>query len=348
MAQHPCFSRLVEKSRDQSNDPLPTPAPHIPLPLLITGITGVAGYNALAWFQSRFGDQVWGLLPPGTLDFNAPNTIMCSAESYPELHALFEKIHFASILDCAGNCALKACQLDPKIAWSLNVEIISNLAKISKRYSARLVHFSVDMVYGGRPGGNYREEEPPCPVNVYGQTMAEGEKVVAEEDPFAVTLRISMPMGPSFNGHAGAIDWIASRFRKGRYATLYYDEVRTPTYTDCLSRVAHAFLSNEYHGLLNAGGVRPVSLYEMAQIINRAGGFSSELLFGLMKEESCPVPPRVSNCTLDSSRIAQVLGYEPFVPWPREESLVPDDRTWHARRLPGELGSVAEMYRRLT
>ena len=36
----------------------------------------------------------------------------------------------------------------------------------------------------------YTEEEPPCPVNVYGQTMTEGEKILAEEDPYAVTLRI--------------------------------------------------------------------------------------------------------------------------------------------------------------
>ena len=42
-------------------------------------------------------------------------------------------------------------------------------------------------------------------------------------------------MGVSFNGHAGAIDWIQSRFKHRRPATLYFDEVRTPTYTDCLN-----------------------------------------------------------------------------------------------------------------
>ena len=51
----------------------------------------------------------------------------------------------------------------------------------------------------------------------------------------AAILRISLPMGVSFNGHAGAIDWIQSRFKKGKPATLYYDEIRTPTYTDCLN-----------------------------------------------------------------------------------------------------------------
>ena len=39
-------------------------------------------------------------------------------------------------------------------------------------------------------------------------------------DPGAAILRISLPMGPSFNHHAGAIDWIQSRFRAGRKLVL--------------------------------------------------------------------------------------------------------------------------------
>ena len=42
-------------------------------------------------------------------------------------------------------------------------------------------------------------------------------------------------MGRSFNRHAGAIDWIQSRFRNRRPATLYFDEVRSCTYTDDLN-----------------------------------------------------------------------------------------------------------------
>lgn len=314
-------------------------------PLLITGITGVAGYNAMAYFQSRFPEKVFGLLPPDTIGFNVPNSIICNAEHFSELQQIFDQYRFKTVLDCAGNCALKACQLDPKIAWALNVEVIRNIAALTKRYSIRLVHLSVDMVFGGRPSGGYSEAEPTSPVNVYGQTMVEGEKAVEEIDPFALTLRISMPMGASFNGHAGAIDWIASRFKKNRFATLYFDEVRTPTYTDCMNRVFRAFLQNDYAGLLHCGGPQQVSLYQMAQIINRLGGFAPSLLFGLSKDEACPVPPRVSNCSLDSSQIAQVLGFEPFSPWPLFPELLPTSRDWHYLRAPNEKGSLELMNR---
>ena len=49
--------------------------------------------------------------------------------------------------------------------------------------------------------------------------MVQAEQLFLARIPTAALLRISLPMGPSFNGHAGAIDWIQSRFRAGRPAT---------------------------------------------------------------------------------------------------------------------------------
>ena len=343
MKNHPGYAEILNRYTNQTERDDVPPLGDPPLPLLITGITGVAGYNALAYFQSRFPGRVFGVLPPDVAGFAAPDVFYLPVEDFRALEKLFERYRFASVLDCAGNCALKACQLEPKIAWTLNVEVVRNLARLTRRFAIRLVHLSVDMVYGGRPGGNWREEEPPSPVNVYGETMVQGEERLRDEDPYAATLRISMPMGLSFNGHAGAIDWIAARFKKNRPATLYYDEVRTPTYCDCLSRVCRAFLANAYAGLLHAGGRRQVSLYQMAQIINRVGGYRSDLLYGLMKGEACPVPPRVSNCALNSEKIARVLGYEPFDPWPFDPALVPTDRAWHRRPFDG--GSTGLMNR---
>lgn len=342
---HPTWREILTEADRRKNRFFGPNLPKIPLPLLITGVTGVAGYNALAHFQSRYPGWVYGLLAPDSTDFGAEGLLRADPQNRAELAGLFEKYHFGSVLDCAGNCALKACQLDPEIAWTINVEIIRNLAALTERYSARLVHFSVDMVYGGRPGGNYREEEPITPVNVYGETMGRGEDAVAEADRYAVTLRISMPMGLSVNDHAGAIDWIAARFKANRPATLYFDEVRTPTYTDDLSRVAEAFLGNDHAGILHAGGPRPVSLYQMAQIINRLGGFSPDLLYGLFKDEACPVPPRVANCSLNSEKIGRLLGWKPFTPWPFGEDFVPDGVDWHRNREKEERGSVERMIR---
>ena len=342
------YSHLVRESLRQLDAVPGATTSDLPLPLLVTGATGVAGYGALVYLQSRFPGRVFASVQETDLDFPAPDLIYIDLRDYSAVERLFDEHKFQAILDCAGNCALKACQLDPKIAWDLNVEVVRNLARYSRSRGIRLVHLSVDMVFRGREGGGYRDDEPPCPVNVYGQTMAAGEAEVADLDPYAATLRISMPMGVSFNWHAGAIDWIAYRFRANRYASLFYDEVRTPTYVDEMARVFRAFLGNNFSGVLNCGGPRQVSLYQMAQIINWTGGFDPEKLHGMYAEEYCPVPPRVRNCGMDSSKLQEILGFVPFSPWPAQDEFFPTDREWHLRRPPEFQGSTPLMNRVLS
>jgi dTDP-4-dehydrorhamnose reductase len=155
----------------------------------------------------------------------------------------------------------------------------------------------------------------------------------------ATILRISLPMGLSFNGHAGAIDWIQSRFKKGRPATLYYDEVRTPTYTDCLNPLVAAMLARrDLGGLFHAGGSRRLTLFQIAQIVNRIGGYDPHLLHGCLRAEAGPLPPRAGDVTMNSSKLARTLGYEPFDPWPLDDEHVPTHRDWHRE---GPRGSPA-------
>ena len=47
-------------------------------------------------------------------------------------------------LDAAGNCALRACELDSRLAWRTNVEGLVNLASIVAERDVRLVHASID------------------------------------------------------------------------------------------------------------------------------------------------------------------------------------------------------------
>src|SRR5262249_12439682 len=137
-------------------------------------------------------------------------------------------------------------------------------------------------------------------------------------------------MGISFNGHAGAIDWIQSRFRKDKPATLYFDEVRTPTYTDCLNPLLAAVLARpDLRGLYHAGGLRRLSLFQIAQIVNRVGGYRPGLRHGCLRIEAGPIPPRAGDVTMDSTKLADALGYRPFDPWPLDDEQVPTHRQWH-------------------
>ena len=317
------------------------------LPLLITGVSGVAGWNAFPYFHRRHPGRVVGVRPTATWRLTTDGVVALDTEDRPGLHALFERRRFRSVLNCTGNCALKSCELDPAMARRTNVDSAVHIAEVARRFDARLVHLSSDLVFSGDGAGGYVETAPVDPVTVYGRTMAQGERAVRAIDPGAAVLRISLPMGPSFNRHAGAIDWIQSRFRHGRPATLYFDEVRSCTYTDDLNRVFERFLAGDQAGLYHCGGPRPVTLYQIAQIVNRVGDYDPCLLKGCPRIEAGPVPPRAGNVSMDSGKLIAALGGEPFRPWPVGDGLFPTDRQWHFTRPADEVGGPERLAARL-
>jgi dTDP-4-dehydrorhamnose reductase len=180
----------------------------IPLPLLITGLAGVAGYNAFHYFRGLYGEQVIGQRPVRNWRLRGPGIEACDLEDRRGMRRLVGKYRFRSVLSCGGSCALKNCELDPAMARRVNVTGVESLLQALLPFSQRLVHLSIDLVFSGTADGDYVETDPVDPVTVYGRTMVQAESLLLDRRADACILRISLPMGMSFNGHAGAIDWI--------------------------------------------------------------------------------------------------------------------------------------------
>jgi dTDP-4-dehydrorhamnose reductase len=310
------------------------------LPLLITGIAGVAGYNAFFHFRKKYGDQVIGLRTVNNWPLRGDGIIGCDIEDEAKFKSLIEKHQVRTILNCGGSCALKACELDPDMAQRVNVLGIKSLLNSIERTDIQLVHCSIDLVFSGKGDGNYVETDDPDPVTVYGRTMVDAERLILDRRPSSCILRISLPMGVSFNGHAGAIDWIQSRFAKQKPATLYFDEVRTPTYVECLNETVEEIFARRLTGLFHAGGPTKLSLYQIAQIVNRIGGYDPDLLIGCPRIDAGPIPPRAGNVTMNSEKLEKAIGRKPFLTWPFHDDHHPISPGWHFERGSGPTGSA--------
>lgn len=305
------------------------------LPILVTGVTGVPGFNFFAHLRKIYGDSVVGVRPAGTWRMQGQGVIGMNPDDFTGMKSLFDKYQFKSVLNATGSCALKACELNRNLAYKTNVESAQVIASLCNSFKIRLVHISSDLVFSGDSGeGNYLEDSPVDPVTMYGKTMVEGEKAIADSKPDAAILRISLPMGPSFSGHAGAIDWIQSRFKNHKPATLYFDEFRSPTFVEDLNKVFEIFLLNDLAGIFHLGGPNNLSLYQIGQIVNKAGGYAPELLHGCPRHAAGPMPPRAGNVTMISDKINKVLGFDLINPWPAAIHLVPQDLQWHFLREP--------------
>ncbi len=332
------------------------------LPILVLGLNGVPGYALFRHFNRLFGgtdtfsgdradiypakradsgDTTAANNPPliGIRPVKRPcvfgeNVVALDAEDTEGLAALFEKFQFRTVIDASGNCALKACECDTERSRLLNYSQGVDAANLAAKFNCKFVRISTDMVWSGsennKPNRPYVEEDPKDPIHNYGKHQLEAEIEISRILPESVMLRVPLPMDYAPGGCAGAVDWISYRFRPGWPATLYTDEYRNPVYGNDMCRVVQYILEHEFPaGIYNCGGPRRVTLYNAGQLVNAIGGYPAELLHGCPRIEAGPLPPRVGDLGLDSSKLYRLLPPGFIRPWPFDDRIVPTDYDWH-------------------
>jgi dTDP-4-dehydrorhamnose reductase len=176
-----------------------------------------------------------------------------------------------------------AYRQDGPEAWPTNVDGAENVARASARVGARLVHVSTDVVFDGRKGTPYVEDDEVSPVHDYGRSKAEGERRVAAAHPEALILRTSLIVG-------------GARPSKHELAALtgglwFTNEIRSPVQVTDLAQALLELAALDVSGPLHVAGGDDVSRAELAELVARR------------PVETAEAPPtRPLDCRLDSSR----------------------------------------------
>ena len=226
-------------------------------------VTGATGY---------LGSELVRLRP------NA-STERVEVRDAPAVQALFERVRPDTVVHTAYR------QDDDAV----NTEGSENVARAAAAVGARLVHLSTDVVFDGRKGAPYVEDDPPSPVTDYGRAKAEAERRVAAAHPGAVLVRTSLLYG----GAAPSKHELAAHDRE---FTFFTNEIRSPVHVTDLAAALLELAQLDVRGPLHLAGPDDVSRAEFAELIRRA------------PVRSAPAPEsRPLDCSLDSSRARALL-----------------------------------------
>jgi dTDP-4-dehydrorhamnose reductase len=171
---------------------------------------------------------------------------------------------------------------------SVNVEGSENVARAAAAVDARLVHLSTDVVFDGRKGEPYVEDDPLSPVTDYGRAKAEAEARVARVHPQALIVRTSLIYGgvePSKHelaAHNPAL-------------TFFTNEIRNPVQVGDLANALLELAVLDVSGPLHLAGADAVSRAAFAELV------TGSAVAGAAAPDARPL-----DCSLDSSR-AQAL-----------------------------------------
>src|SRR3989344_447235 len=197
------------------------------------------------------------------------------------------------VLHLAAKTDVDECEKDKSLgqqgdAWQINVLGTQNIADACLEANKKIIYISTDFVFDGTPKSaylaseastlapprgastwqakEYTESDLPNPINWYGQTKYEGEKIVQNLKTPWIIARIASPYRAVF----GRLDFaraILKRLQEGKAVAAVTDHIFTPTFIDDIAFVLDIFISNSSQGIFHLVGSQSLAPFDAANLI---------------------------------------------------------------------------------
>lgn len=310
------LAQAVISDKDRNHPPLRDVRPMAPRKILVLGASGQVGRALQAEVA---GDDRVEFATRADIDLAATDSAdhIAQARQWSQYEAIINAAAYTAV-DAAESASGR------RTAWATNVTGVGMLTRICTDRRLTLVHFSSDYVFDGSLELPYREDDPPCPLGVYGQTKAAADALVAMA-PRHYILRTSWVIG---NGN-NFVRTMARLARQGVNPAVVDDQFGRLTFTSDLAAAAqHVLTTRAPYGTYNVtGDGERASWFEVARAVFRAVGADPARVSPVSTEEyvarqaakasapgqgrgpgssaesSYAVSPRPKNSTLNLSKI---------------------------------------------
>lgn len=304
--------------------------------LLITGAGGLLGANLALAAQAAGHDVI-------AVDFLHPIrhrdvvSVQADLASPGAAMKVFDVQRPRWAVHCAAAVEVDACEADPETAYRLNRDMAGHVAMAARAAGARLVHISTDAVFSGERGG-YSEDDEPHPVNTYGSSKLDGERVALSECPEALVVRTNI-FGWNARPKLSLSEWFLQRLRRGERCTGFTDVSFSPIAVTELARLLLELVPTPVSGVLHVAGGETVSKYEFGLRIAEAFQLSPAAIVPGSVDEIQPRARRARRLGLDVRKAEALVG----APMP---ALGPMLRRWRQEETDGTVDRLRELVAR--
>jgi nucleoside-diphosphate-sugar epimerase len=235
-------------------------------------------------------------------DYSSENLVALKADIRDRIAVLpiFQKYQPESVLHCAA--VMAHGREGRAFLWSSNVEGTRNIAEVAKQTGVRqLLFLSTNCLWTKDLGHPIREDEPPAPVEIYGKSKLEGERILEQ---YAGTFRLSILRCPAIidEGRLGLLSILFEFIDEGRkiwvvgHGRNRYQWIHGGDAAEACMRL----LDDGHQGLFHAGSDNPQPLGEIYQHVIDHACSSSRII---------SVPKTIA---IPAMRTAYKLGLSPL------------------------------------
>jgi len=190
-----------------------------------------------------------------------------------------------AVVDLAAVADIDRAERERDLARAVNVDAARSIATAAAAAGAACVYFSSDAVFAGT-AERYAEDDPPAPVNWYGQTKADGERAVLAAHPTAAIVRISLVLGFPVTVGAAArpgdgnsfLAGLQKKLAAGQAVPSPAEEIRTPIDVLTLSAAVLELCRTRFAGTIHLGATDSVDRFTMTRRAAELLGFDASLV----------------------------------------------------------------------
>jgi dTDP-4-dehydrorhamnose reductase len=276
--------------------------------VLITGTTGMLGSEMLSVFS---GDENF-------LVFSTSRAPECGQYSHFRLDLaersydqLLEWARPDLIIHCAAMTNVDECEKNQILARNINVESVQKLLNAMEKFpKTRLYFISTDAVKSeDLPMAN--ETAVVAPLNYYGQTKLEAEKLISQSALLATAIRTTIVGSKKKLGGISFADRIFDHLKDGKSISLFEDAVFTPISCKHLALILKKLIKKSLPKLLHIAGAEPVSKYEFGKLFAKKMRFDEKLIVKNKIEDAGLTAKRLRDQTLSSYLLTKISDIEP-------------------------------------
>jgi len=151
------------------------------------------------------------------------------------------------IINCAAYTNVNKSEINQKQAIKINSDAVRNLVEICEDRKLKIIHFSTDYVYNSDSINPIKEDSNINPINYYGFSKREGEKIIENSSAMSVVIRTSWLYSNYGN------NFVKTIIKKGENNDKVYvinDQFGCPTYSkdlvDCTLNIIGSNKLNKY------------------------------------------------------------------------------------------------------
>jgi len=172
------------------------------------------------------------------------------------------------IFHTAAFTKVNECERNPGLAFAINARGTGNVIELAQDLDARVIYFSTDYVFPGQLVGEYKEDDPPQPLNIYGASKLKGEEIAGEYDG-GIVIRTAEVFAPEGRNFPLAI---LAKYGEGSKIEVVNDEHATPTYAPHFASAVLDLVAVAEHSHYHLRGPEELTYYDFAQRIFTAAG----------------------------------------------------------------------------